>query len=700
MVNLSGLNPPQREAASILSGPLLVLAGAGTGKTRVITYRMANLIAHGIRPDRILSVTFTNKAAKEMKERAIQLIGRQFKQRPVVSTFHAYCVRVLREDIDSLGYPKKFAIYDRNDQESAARTALRDIRLGDGAMKPSDLINRISRWKMHGIQDHEASSNTETDFDLIAAMGYKRYQKQLRACGAVDFDDLLLLTVKLFQGFPNVLQRHQSRFDHIQIDEYQDTNGVQFQLIEALVKPHRNLCVVGDDDQSIYGWRGADVEHIINFAGHFPGARVVRLENNYRCTDKILECANRLVKHNRQRHDKTLIPHKKSGSPIRIQVFDDETAEAENVVSEIAYLIKELGVQAKQVAILFRTNEQPRVFEQEFRRQQVPYLLVGGQSFYDRREIRDLLAYLKTIDQPRDEVSLLRIINTPTRGIGATTTEKVIQMAVKKGTAFWDILPEASAAGVIPAKALKAMTEFRSLLQRYAAAMHENPQQLAEICRRLVSEINYEAEIVKQYKEEAQQETRKTVLEEFINSIGQYVERTEDPSLSGFLETTALMDREDEADRDEKKDKDAVRLMTLHSAKGLEFPRVYLVGMEEGFLPHKRSIDADSEKDIAEERRLAYVGVTRAMDHLTLTRAKSRMKWGKRRETVASRFLFEMQLEPGQALPEEHISRDDDGLGTPIQPVGEQSPFVPRPALRPIQQKPAAAPNEFEAPPF
>ncbi|MEI6539593.1 MAG: UvrD-helicase domain-containing protein, partial [Planctomycetota bacterium] len=581
MVNLSGLNPPQREAASILAGPLLVLAGAGTGKTRVITYRMANLIAHGIRPDRILSVTFTNKAAKEMKERTIHLIGRQFKQRPVVSTFHAYCVRVLREDIDCLGYPKKFAIYDRNDQESAARTALRDIRLGDGAMKPSDLINRISRWKMHGIQDHEASSNTETDFDLIAAMGYKRYQKQLRACGAVDFDDLLLLTVKLFQEFPAVLQRHQSKFDHVQIDEYQDTNGVQFQLIEALVKPHRNLCVVGDDDQSIYGWRGADVEHIINFAGHFPGARVVRLENNYRCTDKILEAANRLVKHNKQRHDKTLIPNKKFGSPIRIHVFDDETAEAENVVSEIAYLTSELGVKAKQVAILFRTNEQPRVFEQEFRRQQVPYLLVGGQSFYDRREIRDLLAYLKTIDQPRDEVSLLRIINTPARGIGATTTEKVIQMAVKKGCSFWDILPEASAAGAIPAKALKAMSEFRSLLQRYAAAMHETPQHLAEICRRLVSEINYEAEIIKQYKEEAQQETRKTVLEEFINSIGQYVERTEDPSLSGFLETTALMDREDEADRDQKQDKDAVRLMTLHSAKGLEFPRVYLVGMEE-----------------------------------------------------------------------------------------------------------------------
>jgi DNA helicase II / ATP-dependent DNA helicase PcrA len=585
MINLSGLNPPQREAASILSGPLLVLAGAGTGKTRVITYRMANLIAHGIRPDRILSVTFTNKAAKEMRERALKLIGKQFKLRPIVSTFHAFCVRVLREDIDSLGYPKKFAIYDRSDQESAARTALRDIRLGDGTMKPGDLINRISKWKMQGIQDHEASSHVEADFDFLAAMAYKRYQKQLRACGAVDFDDLLLLTVKLFKEFPDVLQRHQSKFDHIQIDEYQDTNGVQFQLIESLVKPHRNICVVGDDDQSIYGWRGAEVEHIINFAKYFPNTKTVRLENNYRCTDRILECANRLVKHNRLRHDKTLIPHKKSGSQIRLQAFEDETAEAEGVVQEIAYLISELGVKPKQVAILFRTNEQPRVFEQEMRRQKVPYMLVGGQSFFDRREIRDLLAYLKAIESSRDEVSLLRIINTPARGIGDTTTEKILQRAVKKGVSFWDFVPEASAEGLVPAKTLTSLVKFRELLQRYGQMMNSDPKNLAEHCRQLVREIDYESEIAKQYKEETQQETRKTILEEFINSIGQYVERNEDPSLTGFLETTALMDREDEADRNEKQEQDAVRLMTLHSAKGLEFPRVYLIGMEEGFLP-------------------------------------------------------------------------------------------------------------------
>ena len=700
MINLSGLNPPQREAASILSGPLLVLAGAGTGKTRVITYRMANLIAHGIRPDRILSVTFTNKAAKEMRERALKLIGKQFKLRPIVSTFHSFCVRVLREDIDSLGYPKKFAIYDRSDQESAARTALRDIRLGDGTMKPSDLINRISKWKMQGIQDHEASSHVEADFDFLAAMAYKRYQKQLRACGAVDFDDLLLLTVKLFKDFPDVLQRHQSKFDHVQVDEYQDTNGVQFQLIESLVKPHRNICVVGDDDQSIYGWRGAEVEHIINFAKYFPNTKTVRLENNYRCTDRILECANRLVKHNRLRHDKTLIPHKKSGSQIRLQAFEDETAEAEGVVQEIAYLISELGVKPKQVAILFRTNEQPRVFEQEMRRQKVPYMLVGGQSFFDRREIRDLLAYLKAIESSRDEVSLLRIINTPARGIGDTTTEKILQRAVKKGVTFWDFVPEASAEGLVPAKTLTALVKFRELLQRYGQAMNSDPKNLAEHCRQLVREIDYESEIAKQYKEETQQETRKTILEEFINSIGQYVERNEDPSLTGFLETTALMDREDEADRNEKQEQDAVRLMTLHSAKGLEFPRVYLIGMEEGFLPHKRSIEADSEKDIAEERRLAYVGVTRAMDHLTLTRAKSRMKWGKRRETVPSRFLFEMQAEPGEALPEVFIEREE-GVGIPIMPMGEASPFQPRPAILPSSAKLSAPPpNEFEAPPF
>lgn len=660
MLDLSGLNPPQRQAVETLSGPLLVLAGAGTGKTRVITFRMANLIRNGIRPDRILSVTFTNKAAKEMRERAMSLLGSRLKQKPVVSTFHAYCVRVLRQDIDSLGYPKGFVIYDRSDQESAARTALREIRVGDKAMKPGDLLNKISSWKMSGITENRASEHVTADFDFLASMAYRRYQKQLRASGAVDFDDLLLLTARLFEEFPDVLQKHQSQFDHVQVDEYQDTNGVQFQLVEKLVQPHKNICVVGDDDQSIYGWRGAEVQHILNFGGHFPGTKTIRLENNYRCTDRIVEFANRLVRHNRERHDKKLIAHKSSGSPVRMVAYEDETQEAENVVREISYLIMELGVRPKDVAILFRTNEQPRLFETEMRRLNVPYVLVGGQSFFDRKEIRDVLAYLKSLASPRDEVSLLRIINTPARGIGATTTEKLVQLAVSEGKSLWETVPQAIAEGIVPKQAQASLSDFRNLLGRFRSEMLDKPQQIADTTRRLLQAINYNSEIDRQYKDETQAEQRKAVLEDLVNSIGQYVEKTNSPSLQGFLETTALMDRDDQNDKESELADNAVRLMTLHSAKGLEFPRVYLVGMEEGLLPHKRSVESDLEKDIAEERRLAYVGVTRAMDYLTLTRAKARMKWGKRRESVVSRFLFEMQKEPGEKLNEEHVGEEEE----------------------------------------
>ena len=660
MLNLSGLNPPQREAVEVLSGPLLVLAGAGTGKTRVITFRMANLIRNGIRPDRILSVTFTNKAAREMRERAMSLLGSRLKQKPIVSTFHAYCVRVLREDIESLGYPKGFVIYDRSDQEAAARTALREIKVGDKAMKPGDLLNRISSWKMSGITENRASDHVEADFDFLASMAYRRYQKQLRASGAVDFDDLLLLTARLFQEFPEVLHKHQARFDHVQVDEYQDTNGVQFQLVENLVNRHQNICVVGDDDQSIYGWRGAEVQHILNFGGHFPGTKTIRLENNYRCSEQIVAYANRLVKHNRDRHDKKLIAHKPNGTPVRLLAYDDETMESEGVIQEISYLISELGVRPKDVAILFRTNEQPRLFETEMRRLNVPYVLLGGQSFFDRKEIRDLLAYLKVLASPRDEISLLRIINTPARGIGATTTEKLVQLAVSEGKSLWEVVPQAIAAGLVPKQAQASLSDFRNLLVRFRSLALDYPQRLADTIRQLLKTINYDAEIDRQFKDETQAEQRKTVLQDLVNSIGQYVEKTNEPTLDGFLETTALMDRDDQSDKDSELQDNAVRLMTLHSAKGLEFPRVYLVGMEEGLLPHKRSVESDLEKDIAEERRLAYVGVTRAMDHLTLTRAKTRMKWGKRRESVASRFLFEMQEEPGSDLQEEHFGAEEE----------------------------------------
>ncbi len=642
MQHLAELNPPQREAVLTLSGPLLVLAGAGTGKTRVITYRMAELIKRGIAPDRILSVTFTNKAAREMQQRTLALLGRRLKQKPMISTFHSLCVKILRQEIAQLGYPLNFVIYDRGDQESAARTALRDVRIGEAALRPGDLINRISRWKMAGVSPENAKDYTDSDADFLAAVAYRRYQANLRASGAVDFDDLLSLTQQLFEEHPQVLARQQSRFDHVQIDEYQDTNAAQFTLVEALVRPHRNLCVVGDDDQSIYGWRGAEVEHILNFQSHFAGAKVVRLEDNYRCTDRILEYANRLVKHNLARHDKVLRPHKRASSDVRCFVFDDETLEAEGIVGEIADLIHKHHVPPEQIAILYRTNEQPRVFESELRRKRVPYVLLGGQSFFDRREIRDLLAYLKVIAQSHDEISLLRIINVPARGIGATTTEKLLKRAVNDRKSLWETIPHSTAAGEVSAKAAAALNSFRQLLDRYRNRFGQQPKKMAQIFADLIEEIDYESEIEKQYKEPQQQLIRSAMVEQCIDAVRDYAERETEPTLLGFLEDSALAGQDDDRKDDDVSKEKGIRLMTLHSAKGLEFPHVYLIGMEEGLLPHQRAVDAN-EAAIAEERRLAYVGITRAMDHLTLSRAANRTKWGKRRPSNPSRFLFEMR---------------------------------------------------------
>jgi DNA helicase-2/ATP-dependent DNA helicase PcrA len=663
MDRLAGLNPAQRDAVTTLSGPLLVLAGAGTGKTSVVTYSIAELIRSGVDPVRILSVTFTNKAAREMKERTLDLLGKrgqvQFSGKgvlrkksvnpkkgpvPFVSTFHSFCVRVLRQEITALGYPANFVIYDRGDQESAARTALRDVRVTDKAMQPGDLLNVISRWKMAGVGPDRAAGFAENDRDFLAAVAYRRYQQNLKSSGAVDFDDLLLLTNRLFADFPDVRRRHQTRFDHVQIDEYQDTNGVQFQLVQSLVEPHRNLCVVGDDDQSIYAWRGADVDHILRFESHFPGTKVVRLQDNYRCTDRILDLANRLVRHNKHRHDKVLVSHKPSHAAVRILEYPDEQAEAENVVREIKYLITQQNVPPADFAVLFRTNEQPRLFEAEFRRAGLRYVLLGSQSFFDRKEVRDILAYLKAIAWPQDEISLLRIINTPARGISKSTIEKLLERAVRQKQRLWDALPDAIAAGDVPAKAAVAVESFRELLVEFRRRFEHSPRRLDECIRELIDDVGYQSEIQKQYKQPEQQLARTAILDQFVDSASLYLERNAKPSLSGFLDEVSLVGRDEQSDKDDQLQEQAVKLMTLHSAKGLEFPRVYLVGLEEGLLPHRRSVEG-TDNDIAEERRLLYVGITRAMDELTITRAASRMKWGKRRPTIPSRFLFEMREE-------------------------------------------------------
>ena len=641
--SLNELNASQREAVVTPSGPLLVLAGAGTGKTRVITFRMAELIRQGIEPNRILSVTFTNKAAREMQERMSGLLGKRMKSRPNISTFHSLCVRILREEIEALGYPKQFVIYDRGDQESAARKALRDIRVTDAAMKPADLISRISRWKMEGILPEQARDFVEDDRDSLAAMAYRRYQQSLRAGGAVDFDDLLLLTAQMFDEFPEVLKRCQDRFDHVQIDEYQDTNEMQFQIVAALVRPHRNLCVVGDDDQSIYGWRGAEVKHILGFQQQFPGAKVVRLQDNYRCTTQIIELANQLVHHNRGRHEKKLIAHK-TGTEVNLRSHPDEQVEAEAVVREINYLIKELRVPPQDIAILFRTNEQPRLFESELRRVRVPYLLVGGQSFFDRREVRDMMAYLKLLACPTDEVSLLRIINVPARGIGDASVERLLNRAVKSGRRLFEIIPEALAEKEITVKTANSIEAFRKLLDDFREQFRNPNLRLSSTFEKLIESIDYESEIAKQYKDAGQQLARTAVIEECVAAMQQYEQKIESPSLMDFLEQSSLAGNDREFGESDEFEQPAVKLMTLHSAKGLEFPRVYLVGWEEGILPHQRSIEDESPTAVEEERRLAYVGITRARDFLSISHALTRVKWGKRRESVPSRFLREMYV--------------------------------------------------------
>ncbi|MBN2474016.1 MAG: UvrD-helicase domain-containing protein [Pirellulales bacterium] len=632
------LNPAQYDAVNTLAGPLLVLAGAGTGKTRVVTYRIAELIRNRVRPGRILAVTFTNKAANEMQQRVAALIGKRTKAGPEISTFHSLCVRILRRHIRHLGYPTAFAIYDRGDQESVARTALREIRVAEGMLRPGDLLHFVSRWKMASIHPHQAASIAETDKEHLAAAAYRRYQNALKAAGAVDFDDLLLCTEELFRRFPDTRHAEADRFDHLLVDEYQDTNGSQYRIVKALASGHRNLCVVGDDDQSIYGWRGAEVTHILRFKNDWPEAKIVRLEVNYRSTREILGWANRLIAFNKLRHGKVLRATC-SGEPPRILQLPDEVEEAKTVVNEIAARLATKKRQARDFAILCRTNEQPRSFEMELRRAKIPYVLLGGMSFYDRKEVRDVLAYLKLIVNPRDEVSLLRIINVPARGIGQITVRRLLEEAVDLGKPVWDVMPRARSLGGLTVSSLEAIDQFRGLIGEYRRLARS--ASLPEVVQGIVRDIGYQDELSRLYPNPDDQQARWAAVEEVVNAVGDYAQRASKPTLVGFLRDVALSGTDEEKDKESQLNRDAVALMTLHAAKGLEFPEVYMVGMEEGLLPHHRSVAAAGSA-IDEERRLCYVGVTRAQRRLTLTLALTRRKWGKARPTDPSRFLYEI----------------------------------------------------------
>ncbi len=645
-----GLNPAQRDAVRTLSGPLLVLAGAGTGKTRVVTYRIANLIRHGTAADRILAVTFTNKAAGEMRERISHLLGtpktvskrpgKNSPPTPVIGTFHSNCVGILRRHAKALGYPLKFTIYDRGDQESLARAVLRELRLPSTALNPSDVLAIIGGWKNASIMPAAAVSAARTDKEHLAAAAYRRYQEGLKIRGAMDFDDLLLNTEVLLNDHPEILAGEAARFDHILVDEYQDTNGSQYRIIRNLAAKHRNLCVVGDDDQSIYGWRGADVTHILNFRKDWPEARMIQLEANYRSTGAILQMANTLIAYNSERYGKVLRPHRPDGPRPRILQLKDEIEEAKVVVSEIKRHIQQNHYQPRDLAILFRTNEQPRLFEVELRKADVPYVLLGSQSFFDRREIRDILAYLKWIDQPDDEVSLLRVVNTPPRGLSPQTIQLLISRAVTRGESVWRVMNDISAIQDLTPAARRGIEDLRGILADISQAMTSGP--MSEAVQSLITRTRYLDEIRRLYDEPEEQESRTASIGEVTNAIAAYQIRNPAGDLGGFLAEIALAGKEMGSEKDKAAAQNAVWLLTMHAAKGLEFPIVYMVGMEDGLLPHSRAVKSGEEKDIAEERRLCYVGITRAQETLTLSMALTRMKWGKPRPTTPSRYLYEI----------------------------------------------------------
>jgi DNA helicase-2/ATP-dependent DNA helicase PcrA len=647
------LNPAQLDAVRTLKGPLLVLAGAGTGKTRVVTYRIAELIRRGTRAERILAVTFTKKAAGEMQQRAAALLNRPAKRpassakrgapRPEISTFHSLCVRVLRRHIERLGYPQKFIICDRNEQETQARAALRGLRAPSTTLAPADLLAIVSRWKSGALRPEEATAAAHTEREHLAAAAYCRYQDNLKRQAIVDFDDLLLLTEELLSKFAPVRRAEAQRFDHVLIDEYQDTNRSQYQIVKALAAGHRNLCVVGDDDQSIYGWRGAEVAHILRFQHDWPEAKIVRLEDNYRSTAAILQYANTLIAFNRQRHEKVLRAARPGGARPAILQCQDEAQEAERTVADIRAQIDSGRVQPRDVAILCRTNEQPRSFETELRRAQVPYVLIGGMSFFDRKEVRDLISYLKTIDNPHDEPALLRIINFPPRGIGNSAQKRLLDEATSRGAHVWDVLPDALAIDGVDAKTAQAVAQFRRLIEDFRG--RDPKGRVAELVSQVLEKTKYRDALVKIYPDPAEREARLASLEEIVNAAAAHDKdrrASSRNSLSDFLDDMLLSERDDTEEKDSQLARNAVALMTLHSAKGLEFPRVYLVGMEEGILPHKRSLAMENDGAIDEERRLCYVGVTRAREQLTLSFALTRRKWGKPQKTIPSRFLYEM----------------------------------------------------------
>lgn len=631
------LNKPQKEAVFHTEGPLLILAGAGSGKTRVLTHRIAYLIEEKeVNPWNILAITFTNKAAEEMRQRVDSLVGIGAES-IWVSTFHSMCVRILRRYIDRLGYDNRFTIYDTDDQKTLMKEVCRKTDIDTKRFKERMLLSVISSAKNEMILPEEFELNAGGDFvQLKIAKVYKEYEAQMRANNALDFDDLLVKTVQLLETQPDVRENYQERFRYIMVDEYQDTNTVQFRLVSLLAGKYRNLCVVGDDDQSIYKFRGANIRNILDFEKEFSDAKVIKLEQNYRSVGNVLEVANSVIRNNKGRKEKTLWTDNEKGEKIRLRQFDTAYDEAQFIAEDIKDETAQ-GANYSDHAVLYRTNAQSRLLEEKFVAMNIPYKIVGGINFYSRREIKDVLSYLKTIDNGKDDLAVRRIINVPKRGIGLTTINRIQESAAARGIGFYDAL---SAPDLIPGigRSASKLDSFAALIEYFKGRSEESG--VTDLLTEVIEKTGYTESLEADDPEEL--EARVQNIDELVSKAAVYEEscsdRGERPTLSGFLEEVALV-----ADIDSvAEDRDYVILMTLHSAKGLEFPHVYLAGMEDGLFPSYMSISGDDPEELEEERRLCYVGVTRAEEKLTLTCARMRLVRGERQYNSMSRFIKEM----------------------------------------------------------
>ena len=673
MLNLSTLNPQQRQAAETIKGPVLILAGAGTGKTRVITFRIAHMVERGIPPGNILGVTFTNKAAREMQERVNKLLPKQRiadpvlrkESRPTICTFHSLCVRILRQHIEKLGYKRNFVIYDSAEQLSAVKKILSGISAKGEKTDPGAVLGMLSKFKNGG---ERASVFGDESVRALAQHIAKRYESALHACNAVDFDDLILLTLRLFTEHPDALEACRAKYKYVMVDEYQDTNAAQFKLVHALTVEHRNLCVVGDDDQSIYGWRGAEISNLLDMEKHFPEVKVVKLEQNYRSTNTILKAANTIIKNNLQRRGKQLWSQKGDGPKITLHAFESDEMEAKTIVEEIEYARLAKRIPWSQQAILFRTNIQSRPLELALRQADVRYHLIGGQSFFDRREVRDFLAYLKTFINPHDDVNLLRIANTPARGLSDVTMERLLAASHERNGSVYAAMKNPLVTTTFQPRTRESIEAFVEFIERTRAELdggagsplpadgahgltHPTLQTWAE---RFLDEIGYFADLRKSEKNQEVADSRARNLKDLIvtlNDAGTPAQPAHE-RLETFLEDITL-----DSDREEEKESagDAVTLITMHSCKGLEFPHVYIVGLEDGLLPHARS---KVEGTLDEERRLFYVGITRAMLTLTISHCSGRKKYGQVMPCHPSQFLKE--------LPPELIEHGDEKGKQPV----------------------------------